>query len=293
MIIENSNNERIDKYLSENTEYSRASIAKLIDENKIKVNNSNVKASYKIKDGDTVEILGTIENNFNFEKENMNLDIVYEDDDIIVLNKPSGLIVHPGSGNINHTLINGLLYHADKLSDIGGIERLGIVHRLDKDTSGLMLVAKTNKAHEILADDFKNKRVKREYLALLVGVFPHEMATINAPIGRDEKYRKKMTVTSKNSKEAKSHLKVIKRFKENTLVSFILDTGRTHQIRVHASYIGYPVFNDPVYGVEIIKDFGQFLHSKKIDFFHPISKKEMHFEIEEPKIFKNYVDNLE
>lgn len=293
-IISNEARIRIDKYLSENTEYSREFIQKLISNNLILANNKPVKASYKVEKQDCI----TIEAEKLLQEQNivptkMDLDIVYEDEYIMVINKPSGLVVHPGSGNYTNTLVNGLMYYTKNLSNIGEENRPGIVHRIDKDTSGLILVAKTNKAHEILADDFKNKRIHREYLALLKGVFKQSSATIDAPIGRDKNNREKMTVSSENSKHAITHMKVIKRYAKHTLVSCVLETGRTHQIRVHMAYIGYPVFNDPVYTKDPTTDFGQFLHSYKMDFTHPITKKEMHFECPLPKYFADYLKSLD
>lgn len=293
-IISNEAGIRIDKYLSENTEYSREFIQKLISNNLILANNKPVKASYKVEKQDCI----TIEAEKLLQEQNivptkMDLDIVYEDAYLMVINKPSGLVVHPGSGNYTNTLVNGLMYYTKNLSNIGEENRPGIVHRIDKDTSGLILVAKTNKAHEILADDFKNKRIHREYLALLKGVFKQSSATIDAPIGRDKNNREKMTVSSENSKHAITHMKVIKRYAKHTLVSCVLETGRTHQIRVHMAYIGYPVFNDPVYTKDPTTDFGQFLHSYKMDFIHPITKKEMHFECPLPKYFADYLKSLD
>ena len=293
IIKSEKNNIRLDKYLSQCTEYSRSLIQDMLVHNNILVNNRYVKPSYIVKEGDNIEIKDGYIKEIDIKPTEMNLDIVYEDDDIIVVNKPSGLVVHPGSGNIDNTLVNGLMYKNIKLSDINGEERPGIVHRIDKDTSGLLLVAKNNKTHEILSDYFKNKKVKREYIALLCGEFPHDSATIDAPIGRSTKDRKKMAVTDKNSKEAITELKVLKRYKGYTLVSCILKTGRTHQIRVHTSYIGYPIYNDPVYNTKKSTEFGQFLHSYKMDFIHPITKKEMHFECPLPKEFKDFIDKLE
>lgn len=285
--------ERIDKYLSNNTEYSRSLITKLIENGYVLVNGKKTKASYKIKINDVIEILDGFVEETNIIPVKMELDIVYEDEDIMVISKPSGLVVHPGSGNKTNTLVNGLLYYTNNLSDINGEERPGIVHRLDKDTSGLMLVAKTNKAHQILSDDFQVHDVKREYYALIKGVFPHNTAIIDAPIGRDEKNRKKMCVTAKNSKNAITNLTVLKRYKDYTLVKLILETGRTHQIRVHMAYIGYPVFNDPLYNNKNATEFGQFLHSKTITFKHPITKKKLYFNSELPYYFQEFINNLE
>lgn len=284
---------RIDKYLSEKLEYSRSIIGHMLKDGNILVNGKIVKPSFLVTVGDVVEIVKEFEKHSDVVPTKMDLEIIYEDEHIMVINKPTGVVVHPGSGNFTNTLANGLMYYTNNLSDVNGESRPGIVHRLDKDTSGLMLVAKTNKAHEILADDFKIHAIKREYIALLCGVLPHNEAKIDAPIGRDETNRKKMTVTAKNSKEAITHLKVIKRYQNNTLVSLHLETGRTHQIRVHMKYIGYPVFNDPVYGSQKIKEVGQFLHSKTIDFVHPITKESLHFESELPNFFKKYLNDLE
>lgn len=293
-IVSHQENVRIDKYLSEVTEYSREFIQKLIANELVLVNEKKIKSSYKINIADTILIHDEelIEEN-HIEPVKMDLNIVYEDNDIIIINKPSGLVVHPGHGNYNNTLVNGLMYYTKQLSDVGGNERLGIVHRIDKDTSGLLLIAKTNKAHEILADDFKYKRIKREYIALLDGVFKNGSATIDAPIGRDKINREKMAVTADNSKHAITHMKVLKRYDKYTLVSCVLDTGRTHQIRVHMAYIGYPVHNDPMYSKGKTSIFGQFLHSYKMDFIHPITKKEMHFEAPLPEEFESFLKELE
>lgn len=293
-IISNINNERIDKFLADNTEYSREFIRKLISQDLVLVNDKKIKPSFKLSEDDIIELNpeALIEET-DIKPVKMDLDIVYEDDYLMVINKPSGLVVHPGNGNYGNTLVNGLIYYTKNLSNIGEEFRPGIVHRIDKDTSGLLLIAKTNKVHEILAEDFKNKRIKREYLALLNGVFKNGSATIDAPIGRDKNNREKMTVTADNSKNAITHLKVLKRYEKNTLVSCILETGRTHQIRVHTAYIGYPIHNDPVYSKDKASSFGQFLHSYKMNFIHPITKKEMNFVCPLPKYFQDYLDSLE
>lgn len=292
-IIVNEANERLDKYLAANTDYSRVMISKMIDAEYIKVNGKVEKASYKVRENDSIEVLDGFKEEVDITPTKMDINIVYEDEHIIIVNKPSGLVVHPGSGNYDNTLVNGLMYYTNSLSDVNGEERPGIVHRIDKDTSGLLMVAKTNEAHQILTEYFKNKDVKREYLALITGVFPHETANIDAPIGRDPKDRKKMTVTADNSKEAVTHLKVIKRYREHTLVSLKLETGRTHQIRVHMKYIGYPVFNDPVYTNKKTTEFGQFLHSYKMEFDHPITKEHMSFECPMPTEMQEFINSLE
>jgi len=293
-LIVEKERERLDKYLASKLEYSRATIIKMLDNGNITVNGKNEKASYKIKEGDLVEVLKEFREETDIVPIPMNLDIVYEDADIMVINKPSGLVVHPGSGNSNHTLVNGLMYYTSTLSDVNGEERPGIVHRIDKDTSGLLLVAKNNKVHQILSSYFqKHENIKREYIALLSGRFPHDSATIDAPIGRDATDRKRMTVTSVNAKEAITHMKVIKKYKDYTLVSCVLKTGRTHQIRVHMKYIGYPVYNDPVYNTKKATSFGQFLHSYKLDLIHPITKEEMHFEVPLPDYFQAFINSLD
>ena len=293
-MIVDINDVRVDKYIADNTDYSRNLILNLIKNGDILVNDSKIKPSYKVKQGDKITI-----NNVKTDTEDITpwdypLDIVFEDDDIIIVNKPSGMVVHPGNGNKDHTLVNALKSYTDKLSDINGVERLGIVHRIDKDTSGLIMIAKTNKAHEILGEYFKEHSIKREYIALLCGIFPHDTATIDAPIGRDEKNRLRMTVTPNNSKKAITHLEVLKRYKAGyTLVKARLETGRTHQIRVHTKYIGYPVYNDPVYSNKSTDDFGQFLHSYSMEFIHPITKEKMYFKRDVPKYFKDFLDKLD
>ena len=292
-VVSEEENIRIDKYLASILDYSREYIGKLIDHQLVLVNNRVVKASYKVSLQDEIVIH---DEDMKIEEDilpvKMDLDIVYEDDYLMVLNKPSGLVVHPGNGNYNNTLVNGLMYYTKNLSNIGGEIRPGIVHRIDKDTSGLILVAKTNGVHEILADDFKNKRIKREYIALLDGVFKNASATIDAPIGRDKQNREKMAVVE-DGKHAVTHMKVLKRYDKYTLVSCILETGRTHQIRVHMAYIGYPVHNDPVYSKKDATSFGQFLHSYKMNFIHPITKKEMEFVCPLPGYFQEFLDQLD
>jgi len=291
-LVVNNEDIRIDKYLSDNTDYSRELITKMIKENFILVNEKKVKPSYKVKLNDVIEIDETYKIEEDINPVEMNLEIVYEDEYLMVINKPSGLVVHPGNGNYNNTLVNGLMYYTDNLSDLGGTERVGIVHRLDKDTSGLMLVAKTNKAHELLSEDFKNKRVYREYYALLIGKFPSDTAHFDAPIGRSKTNFQKQEVRS-DGKDARTNLKVLKRYKDYTLVSLVLETGRTHQIRVHTSYFGYPVYNHPVYANKEATKFGQFLHSKIIRFTHPITKEYLEFDSNLPKEFSEFLDKLD
>ncbi len=293
VVNECDNLERIDKYLTNHLDYSREIISKLIKDNKVTVNEKFVKPNYIVKISDIINIEEYVEEESSFSETNIPIDIVYEDDSIIVINKPSGLTVHPGSGNKNNTLVNALLYYNKNLSDIGGLERPGVVHRIDKDTSGLIILAKNNKVHEILADYFKNKSIKRTYIALVKGVIENSSGTIDAPIGRDSLNRLKMTVTDKNSKNAITHFKVLKRFKKYTLLSLKLETGRTHQIRVHMKFINHPVFNDPVYTGDSCTNFGQFLHSSEMEFTHPITKELMHFDCPLPQEFEDFIKNLD
>lgn len=284
---------RIDKYLVNYLDESRSVISKKIEDGFILVNGNPTKANYIVKVDDEIEVLEGYTEEIDFVPENIPLNIVYEDDDIIVLNKESGMVVHPGNGNNSGTLVNALMYHTNNLSDINGEVRPGIVHRIDKDTSGLMIVAKNNKAHAVLAEALSKHEVKRDYIALLKGEFKSDTATIDAPIGRDKVNRKRMAVTSENSKEAITHLRTLKRYKDYTLVRLSLETGRTHQIRVHMAYIGYPIFNDPVYTNDECTEFGQFLHSTSIDFKHPITNEDMHFEVDVPDTFKEFLETLE
>ncbi len=294
MVISEENKDiRIDKYLSNVTDYSRNIIINMINDEYVLVNDKPVKPSYKLKVNDNISIKEGYIKETDIKKTKMDLDIIYEDNDIIIINKPSGVVVHPGNGNYDNTLVNGLMYYTDNLSDNNGLERVGIVHRIDKDTSGLILACKTNKAHEIMALQFKEHTIKREYIALLEGVLPHDKITIDAPIGRDKNNRQKMTVTDKNSKSAITHMKVLKRYKNYTLVKCKLETGRMHQIRVHAKYIGHPVYNDPVYSNKSASSFGQFLHSYSMEFNHPITNKHMYFECELPKYFKDFLEKLD
>lgn len=287
MIVEiNDSGKRIDKYLNENTEYTRSKIQKMIENGNVLVNNTQVKDSYKVKENDNITI-EALEEVTNILPENIPLDIYYEDDDLIVVNKPSGMVVHPAPGNYTKTLVNALIYHTNELSTVNKSTRPGIVHRIDADTSGLLLVAKNDKAHNLLAEAIQKKEVTREYISLVEGVIKEDTATIDAPIGRDKNNRKKMTVTSENSKEAVTHIRVLERYNTTTLIRCKLETGRTHQIRVHLSYIGHPVVNDPVYGHSklIDKDFGQMLHAEKLGFVHPTTKEYMEFTSKVPEKF--------
>ena len=286
MIVNNENaNTRLDHYLANNTEFSRSKITNLIKEGKILVNGKNVKTGYLIKENDIIEI-NYEEEELKAEPEKMDLDIVYEDNDVIVVNKANKVVVHPACGNKSGTLVNGLLYHSKNLWSINGGFRLGIVHRIDADNTGLLMIAKNDKAHKILADQLKEKTTHRVYYALVWGVINNETGTVDAPIGRDPKDRKKMAVTPDNSKEAITHFRVIERYKNATLIELKLETGRTHQIRVHMKYIGHPVVNDPVYSNKpLFDDSGQCLHAKELGFIHPTSNEFMKFDSELPECF--------
>lgn len=287
MIVDNNCiGQRLDKYLVETTDYTRSKIKKMIDNNNVLVNNKIAKASYIIKENDNIDITPLTEET-TVSAENIPLDIIYEDDDLIVINKPSGMVVHPAPGNYTGTLVNALMYHTNHLSTVNTSVRPGIVHRIDADTSGLLLVAKNDKTHNLLAQAISKKEVVREYIALVHGIINEDTATIDAPIGRDKNNRKKMCVTSENSKDAITHIKVLERYKNATLIKCKLETGRTHQIRVHLNYIGHPIVNDPVYGPKKLIDsaFGQMLHAVKISFVHPITKEYMEFTAPLPQKF--------
>lgn len=290
MEVEVLREERIDKYLAEELGISRSTVKKMIAEGFVLVNGKEVKASLILSEADELFVKDGFIKEASFEAEDIPINIVYEDDDLLVINKKSGMVVHPGNGNTSGTLVNALMHYTKNLSNKEAF-RPGIVHRIDKDTSGLMLVAKNDKAHDILAEGFKNKTIKREYITLVCGVIGEDSGVIDAPIGRDAKDRKKMCVTSENSKKAVTHFKVLKRYEHYTLLRLILDTGRTHQIRVHMKYIGHPVYNDPVYG-KAYNDFGQFLHSASIDFEQPTTHEHLHFECDVPKEFQNFLDTL-
>ena len=290
MEVEVLREERIDKYLAEELGISRSTVKKMIDEGFVLVNGKKAKASLILSETDELFVKDGFIKEASFEAEDIPINIVYEDDDLLVINKKSGMVVHPGNGNTSGTLVNALMHYTKNLSNKEAF-RPGIVHRIDKDTSGLMLVAKNDKAHDILAEGFKNKTIKREYIALVCGVVGEDTGVIDAPIGRDAKDRKKMCVTSENSKKAVTHFKVLKRYEHYTLLRLILDTGRTHQIRVHMKYIGHPVYNDPVYG-KAYNDFGQFLHSASIDFEQPTTHEHLHFECDVPKEFQDFLDTL-
>lgn len=286
-------NGRLDKACSEIfSDYSRSQIKQLLDGGNITVNGKTEKAKYKVKSGDVIRLEEPETKTLELRPENIPLDIVYEDDDVIVINKPQGMVVHPAPGHDEHTLVNALLYHCP-LSTINGTFRPGIVHRIDKDTSGLLMVAKNDKAHRSLAKQLKDKTNIREYVALVHGRIAEDEGTINAPIGRSLKDRKKQAVV-KDGRNAVTHFEVLKRYRDYTLVKCILETGRTHQIRVHMKYIGHPLVGDPLYGPKkTIKGNGQFLHAGKLGFVHPTTGKLLIFEAPLPKIFQECLEKLD
>ena len=295
VIEEVFNGIRIDKVLSELLpDFSRSRIQQLIEEENILVNDVKVKSNYKVKTGDIISGEIPEDQELEVEPEKMDLDILYEDQDVIVINKPKGMVVHPGAGNTKHTLVNGLLAHCKDLSGINGVLRPGIVHRIDKDTSGCLVVAKNDNAHQNLSEQLSTKTMKRTYIALVHGVLPHNVGTIEAPIGRDKNDRQKMTVTSVGSRPAVTHFKVLKRYNDMTLVECQLETGRTHQIRVHFQYIGYPIVGDPKYSIRNTPETqGQCLHAYKIEFVHPRTNELMQFSAEMPDVFKKVLEELE
>ncbi|MDE6953274.1 MAG: RluA family pseudouridine synthase [Erysipelotrichales bacterium] len=292
--IEEYVGQRIDKILVKVMDgYSRTQVQLLIQNKHIEVNGKIVKASYKLEENDVIIVHIPEPENTDIVAEDIPLDIVYEDSDMIVVLKPTGMIVHPSAGIYQGTLVNALLYHCQDLSGINGVNRPGIVHRIDKETSGLLMVAKNDMAHQSLSEQLQEHTVIRRYYALVHGLIPHEFGRIEAPIGRDIKDRQKMCCTDKNAKEAITNFKVIERFKDMTLVECRLETGRTHQIRVHMQYIGHPVYGDPQYGLR--RDdttYGQYLHAKILGFVHPRTKEEMYFDSELPEFFEKKLEEL-
>ena len=296
IINEEYKNVRLDKVVSIfDEDLSRAMIQKLLEQEKIKVNGKKEKASYKTKLGDTIEVEDIIPREIELKAQDIPLDIIYEDSDIIVVNKPKGMVVHPANGNPDGTLVNAVMNICkDSLSGIGGEIRPGIVHRLDKDTSGLLIVAKNDKAHINLSDQIKNREITKKYIALVRGVIKENHATIDMPIARSDKDRKKMAV-KKDGKNAVTHFNVIKKYNGYTLLDIKIDTGRTHQIRVHLSEIGYPIVGDFVYsnGKNPFGVVGQMLHAKSLEFKHPITGKQMKLEAPLPEYFEEILNKLE
>ena len=289
-------NKRIDAYLSEKLEdTSRVTIQRLISEEKILVNGKKTKVSYKVQEGDKIQVEEEKPVEVSIKAQNIPLEIIYEDNDIIVVNKPKGMVVHPANGNPDGTLVNAIMAICkDTLSGIGGEIRPGIVHRLDKDTSGIIIVAKNDKAHINLSEQIKEHKVKKTYIALVRGIVRENEATINMPIGRSEKDRKKMAVTKKG-KEAITHFKVLQRYDNYTLLQVNIETGRTHQIRVHLSQIGYPIVGDEVYsnGKNEWNVKGQCLHAKSLEFIHPGTGTKMYLEAKIPEYFEEILKSLE
>ncbi|MTI67612.1 MAG: RluA family pseudouridine synthase [Firmicutes bacterium] len=296
IIVRKEDSGRIDAYLAEKLdELSRSYIKKLIKKGNVLINDEKIKPRYNINEGDKVEINLPKPKEIEAVPEDIPISIVYEDDDIAVVNKPQGMVVHPAKGNQTGTLVNALLYHLDSLSSINGVIRPGIVHRIDKDTTGLLMVAKSDLAHMKLSEQLKEHTITRRYYTLVEGRINEEKGTINAPIGRNPSNRIKMAVTSKNSKEAITHFKVLKRFNKYTLLEVSLETGRTHQIRVHMAYIKHPVVGDPVYGIKRQKFnlTGQLLHAKIIGFKHPRTDKYLEFDSNLPTHFEKILEILE
>ena len=296
IVSQEEKGKRLDTYIpSVDTDITRTSAQRLIEDGNILVNGKNAKVSYKIQENDKISVEIPEPKQIELKAQNIPIEIIYEDNDIIVVNKPKGLVVHPANGNPDGTLVNAVMAICkDSLSGIGGEIRPGIVHRLDKDTSGVIVVAKNDKAHINMSEQIKNHEVEKTYIALVKGFVKEEEATINMPIGRSTKDRKKMAV-NKNGKNAVTHFKVLKRFKNYTLLEVKIETGRTHQIRVHLSEIGYPVVGDTVYsngknewGIK-----GQCLHAKSLKFKHPITGKEMFIEAPLPKYFENILKDVQ
>lgn len=283
---------RLDKALADLTDLSRSQANDEIKKGTVLVNGEPVKAKYTVKEGDIISYQLPEEEILDYEAEDIPIDIVYEDEDLAIINKAQGMVVHPSAGHSSGTLVNALLYHIKDLSTINGVVRPGIVHRIDKDTSGLLMIAKNDKAHHILADELKAKKSLRKYLAIVHGNLPNDRGMIEAPIGRSEKDRKKQAVTAKG-KDAITRFQVVERFGDFTLVELSLETGRTHQIRVHMAYIGHPVAGDPLYGPrKTLAGNGQFLHAQTLGFTHPSTGEMVTFTAEQPVIFRQTLEKL-
>lgn len=292
-VDESNKGERLDKYIStQNEEVSRTQAQLLIKDGNVLVNGQQVKTNYKCQENDVIELIMPEPVELDVAAEEMNLDIYYEDEDVLVVNKPKGMVVHPAPGHMTGTLVNGLMAHCKDLSGINGVMRPGIVHRIDKDTSGLLMVAKNDLAHEGLVQQLVDKSVTRKYTALVHGNIQHSHGTIDAPIGRDKKDRQSMTVEP-DGKQAVTHFTVLENFKDFTLVECQLETGRTHQIRVHMKYIGYPLAGDPKYGPKKTLELGgQALHAGVLGFIHPRTKEYMEFNAPLPEYFAELIEKL-
>lgn len=295
IVSQEEKGKRLDTYIpSVDTDITRTSAQRLIEDGNILVNGKNAKVSYKIQENDKISVEIPKPKQIELKAQDIPIEIIYEDSDIIVVNKPKGMVVHPANGNPDGTLVNAIMAICkDSLSGIGGEIRPGIVHRIDKDTSGLLIVAKNDNAHVKMSEQIKNHEVKKTYIALVRGVFKENEATIDMPIGRSPSDRKKMAV-NKNGKNAITHIKVLKRFDKYTLLRVNIETGRTHQIRVHLSHIGYPIVGDYTYsnGKNEFDVIGQCLHAQKLEFKHPITQKDMCLEAELPQYFKDILDKL-
>lgn len=285
---------RLDKYLSEVSDFSRTRVQSLAKDGKIFVNGKEAKSSLKLEINDAISCDVPEDETMHLEKENIPLDILYEDEDIIVINKPKGMVVHPAVGNYSGTLVNALLYHCKDLSGINGVIRPGIVHRIDKDTTGCIVACKNDFAHNCIAEQLADKTCHREYIALVDGNIANEAGVIDAPIGRDRRDRQRMTVTSTNSKEARTHFVVKERFRHYTLVECTLETGRTHQIRVHMKYINHPVTGDEKYGRKcaVMDTQGQCLHAYQLTLRHPRTNQKMVFTAPLPEYFEQLLDQI-
>ena len=295
IVSQEEKGKRLDTYIpSVDTDITRTSAQRLIEDGNILVNGKNAKVSYKIQENDKISVEIPKPKQIELKAQDIPIEIIYEDSDIIVVNKPKGMVVHPANGNPDGTLVNAIMAICkDSLSGIGGEIRPGIVHRIDKDTSGLLIVAKNDNAHVKMSEQIKSHEVKKTYIALVRGVFKENEATIDMPIGRSTSDRKKMAV-NKNGKNAITHIKVLKRFDKYTLLQVNIETGRTHQIRVHLSHIGYPIVGDYTYsnGKNEFDVIGQCLHAQKLEFKHPITQKDMCLEAELPQYFKDILDKL-
>ena len=296
IVDESTDHIRIDKYLNELLpDRSRSYIQKLLKDGHILVNNSIIKPNYKVKADDRIQIDIPEPIEANIEAENIPLNIIYEDNDVLIVNKPKEMVVHPAPGNYSGTLVNALMYHCkDSLSNINGVLRPGIVHRIDKNTTGCLIVCKNDQSHNFVADQLSEHSINRIYVGIVCGVLKDDEGTIDAPIGRNKRDRKLMSV-NEDGKRAITHYKVLKRFRDYTLVQFKLETGRTHQIRVHMAYINHPLLGDDQYGRQKCKFnlTGQCLHAKTIGFIHPSTKEYVEFEVDEPEYFKHLLDILE
>lgn len=293
LIVEESG-ERIDKYLSTHTELSRSRCQTLVNDGNVLVDGEPVKRSYKVSEGEEIEVSVPENQPLDVKAENIPLDIIYEDSDIIVINKPKGMVVHPAFGSRDGTLVNALMYHCKDLSGINGVLRPGIVHRIDKDTTGCIVACKNDAAHTFIAKQLSDKTCHREYKAIVMGNIPHDAGVIDAPLGRDKRDRQRMTVTENNSRNAITHFRVEERFGNATLVDCELETGRTHQIRAHMKYINHPIMGDEKYGrpCPYMDTHGQVLHAYRLTLVHPTTKKEMVFEAPLPPYFEELIEIL-